>query len=134
VHASKTPYNKTPYNMKNAAHWAAFSHQQAESLFDFCFSERDVLARNRIIFPEFELFGLRTRVFLRDIEIAGIRSTQQFDDDRVSFGHSISPEMQDLKICGKLTGSARSVKELVVLLVENQRSAIAAPPSRRALV
>jgi hypothetical protein len=120
--------------MKNAAQWAAFSHQQAESLFDFCFSECDVLASNRIIFPEFELFGLRTRVFLRDIEIASIRSTQQFDDDRVSFGHSISPEMQDLKICEKLTGSARSVKELVVLLVENQRSAIAAPPSRSALV
>jgi hypothetical protein len=72
-----------------------------------------VFARNRIVFPEFEFFCLRARVFLRDIEIAGIRGAQQFNDDSARSGHSISPEMQDLKICGKLTGSARSVKDLV---------------------
>jgi hypothetical protein len=93
-----------------------------------------MLAHHRVVFPEFELFGLRPRIFLGDIEKACIRSTQQFDDDRICFGHSISPEKQDLKICGKLTGSARSVKDLVVLMVENQRSAIAALPSLSARV
>jgi hypothetical protein len=63
-----------------------------------------MFTRNRVVFSEFELFGLRARVFLRDIEIAGIGGAQQFDDDRVVLGHSISPEMQDLKICEKLTG------------------------------
>ena len=72
-----------------------------------------MLAGDRIVFPEFQLFGLRSRVFLCDVVIAGIYGTQQLDDDRICFGHSISPEKQDLKICGKLTGSGQPVKDLV---------------------
>ena len=56
-------------------------------LLDFGFFELDVLAHDRVVFVEFKLGGLRTRVLFGHIEVTGIRGGNQLDLDDVRFGH-----------------------------------------------
>ena len=49
------------------------------SLLDLGFFELDVLANDGVIFAESQLFRLIARVFLGDIEKAGVSSAEQFD-------------------------------------------------------
>ena len=49
------------------------------SLLDFGFFELDMLAHDRIIFAESQLFRLIARIFLGDIEKAGVSCAEQFD-------------------------------------------------------
>ena len=46
-----------------------------------------MLAHNGIIFPKRQLLGLRARIFLRDIEEAGISSADELDLDGCWLGH-----------------------------------------------
>ena len=48
-------------------------------LLDLSFFELDVLANDGVIFAESQLFRLVARVFLGDIEKAGVSSAKQFD-------------------------------------------------------
>jgi hypothetical protein len=48
-------------------------------LFNFGFFELDVLANDGVIFAERQLFRLVARVFLGDIEKAGVSGAEQFD-------------------------------------------------------
>lgn len=50
-------------------------------LFDFCFFKFYVLAYNRVIFLQDHFFGLRTRVFLRHVEIARVSGAEELDFD-----------------------------------------------------
>jgi hypothetical protein len=69
--------------MKNAALWAALSYRVSvrARLFNLSFLERHVLARHRIVFAKFKFLGLRARVLLGDVIIAGIGCAQQFDNN-----------------------------------------------------
>jgi hypothetical protein len=49
------------------------------SLLDFSFFELDMLAHNRVVFAKSQLFRLIARVFLGNIEKAGVSGTEQFD-------------------------------------------------------
>ena len=49
------------------------------SLLDLGFFELDVLTHNRIIFAKSQLFRLIARIFLSDIEKAGVSGAEQFD-------------------------------------------------------
>src|SRR3546814_4593426 len=60
----------------------------AARLFDFGFLELDVLAHDRVIFAERQLFGQRARVFLGHIEKAGIGSADELDLDCGRLGHA----------------------------------------------
>jgi hypothetical protein len=51
----------------------------AAGLFDLGFLELDMLARDGIIFAKRQLFRLVARIFLGDIEKAGVSSADQFD-------------------------------------------------------
>ena len=49
------------------------------TLFNFGFLELDMLAHYGIIFTESQLFRLIARIFLGDIEKAGVSGAEQFD-------------------------------------------------------
>ena len=49
------------------------------SLLDLGFFELDVLANDGVVFAESQLFRLIARVFLGDIEKAGVSGAEQFD-------------------------------------------------------
>ena len=49
------------------------------SLLDLGFFELDMLAHDGVIFAESQLFRLIARVFLGDIEKAGVSGAEQFD-------------------------------------------------------
>src|ERR1700761_1576125 len=57
---------------------------------DLGFLELDVLARDRVIFLEGELFRLGAGVLLRHVKEAGVGARQQLDLDRGGLGHNSS--------------------------------------------
>jgi hypothetical protein len=65
----------------------ATARLSARCLLDLRFLEVDVLARDGIIFLKNELFGRRTRVFLRDVEESGSSRRQQLDLLSYGLGH-----------------------------------------------
>jgi hypothetical protein len=67
---------------------------RGRSLLDLGFLERDVLARDGIIFLERKLVSLGARVFLSHIEITGIGGRLELDLDHIAFGHAKSPELR----------------------------------------
>jgi hypothetical protein len=76
------------------------------NLLDFCFLELNVLAYDRIVFLENELFGLGAGVLFRDVKIPRIRRGQELDLDHGGFGHRIrSGSFENKK--NPLRGTAR---------------------------
>jgi hypothetical protein len=63
-------------------------------LLDLGFLELDVLAGDRIIFLERQLFCLGAGVLLRHIEIAGVRGGQKLDLDHRGLGHRFIPSLR----------------------------------------
>ena len=63
-------------------------------LFDLGFLEFDVLADDRIVFLERQLFRLGAGVFLGHIEIARVRRRQKLDLDHCGLRHFVVPLMR----------------------------------------
>jgi hypothetical protein len=61
------------------------------ALFDLGFLEDDVLAGNRIVFLELELFGLGAWILLGHIEKAGVGAGHHLDQDRGRLSHGLFP-------------------------------------------
>jgi hypothetical protein len=54
---------------------------ERRALLDLRFLELDMLAHDGIIFAERQLFGLRARIFLGDVEKASVRRAGELDLD-----------------------------------------------------
>src|SRR5882757_921687 len=63
-------------------------------LLDLGFLERDVLARDGIVFAELELLGRGPRILLGHVEIAGVGGADQSDQDGRLLGHGLSLQKQ----------------------------------------
>src|SRR6202167_4322655 len=61
----------------------------AASSLDLGFLELDVLARDRIVFLEYELLRLGAGVLLGHVEIAGVGRRKQLDLERGGLGHGL---------------------------------------------
>src|SRR6185437_3142622 len=73
---------------KSRSRGAAFRQQRrSAALLDLAFFEDDMLARDRIILLELELFGLGARVFLRDVEVTRIGRAHELDLDCIALCH-----------------------------------------------
>src|SRR5262249_26488046 len=59
----------------------------AAALLDLGFLEDDVLARDRVVLLELELFRRGARVLARDVVVAGVGRTHELDHDRRLLGH-----------------------------------------------
>src|SRR5262249_7915371 len=60
---------------------------RAAGLLDLGFLEDDVLARDRVVLLELELFSRGARVLARDVVVAGVGRTHELDHDRRLLGH-----------------------------------------------
>ena len=74
------PRDKAGTNTKITDFWSGFDRlKTSRGLFYLAFFEQHVLARDRIVFAEFQLFGLGTRVFLGHVIKPGIGGADQFN-------------------------------------------------------
>ncbi len=61
------------------------------SLFDLGFLEIDMLAHDRVVFAEAQLFGLVPRILLGDVVEAGVGRADELDLDGCRLGHDPNP-------------------------------------------
>ncbi len=102
-------------------------------LFDLGFLERNVLADDRIVLPEFKLVGRLSRVFLGHVIVSGVRGAHELDLDRPGLGHGAFRFGSLLARRQEHIGVARAVKPSRRYVAERRPSKPAHRRSARVL-